>query len=138
MINEEIGTYPIVAALDVEPMLPMVEINHQQVMVHLNGRTYIGNMPAIRAMFPDYEFNITKEIEEVKIHRERSAIQVLGEDFGIEYDDDWLQCMENPEEVWREAQALADEKEEVVDKIKTNFDFNERDDDDEIYFKNWE
>lgn len=136
MLNDEIGTYPIVAALDENPDLPLYRVDDRKVQMDLNGKVYTGNIDVIESMFPNVSF--CDELYPVEVIRRRDAVLVLSEDFGIEFDEDWLDCIEDPLEIWNEAKILSNEvmeSEEVsIDDNAFSFDGEE---DEQMYYKHY-
>jgi hypothetical protein len=127
MLNTEIGTYPIVAALDVKKNLPIKQLNATQVEAKFNGQTHVGNLAVIESMFP--KLNFQEELVNVDLERKRTAVQVLDEDFDIRTDADWYKLMEDPKAVWAEAMARATKENKTNKKKKTKgvFSFDEAD-----------
>lgn len=129
MLNDEVGTYQIIAALDADLTAPMRIVSDNKVEMILNGVKRIGNLKIIKSIFN--EVNLVEEPTPVELTREMDLYEILDEEYGISVESDWLNVMEKKEDIISEAMKLVtkvDDTEEVKEskfKFESNINENE-------------
>lgn len=117
MLNDEIGTYIIAEAIDINPKLKVVSKPNQLIAL-INGVKYTANLKVLKKCINTDQLIKTKTLADNIVLQEKTANEVLSDVFGISKNVDY-ELVYNPEEVWGLSQALATKKE--IEKEDTSF-----------------
>ena len=113
MKNEEIGTYQIAEAIRIEPKLRVLQDGGRWKAL-INGVIYTANIKVLTKTIDCKNVIKLKKLKNNEIIQLQTAYELLENNYGVEYDEDW-ELIYNPEEVWLECQKKSTKNEKVTD-----------------------
>jgi len=117
MTNEEIGTYQLCEAIEIDPKLKVI-IDNNTLTASINGTRFVGNFAIIKACVSTSKLSKRKTLIDREVTQKRNSKKVLSDIFGISKDLD-KKLVYDEDEVWKIAQKLVNS--EKVKKKVSNF-----------------
>jgi len=114
MTNDEIGTYQICEAIQIDPKLKCVK-DKQQLIAVINGVRHVGNLTIIKKCVKMSQVKFRKTEIDNYIVQEKDIKSVLSDIYGISTDLD-KKIVYDESEIWELAQQMATKKEKKANK----------------------